>query len=1295
MKHGLKLLAALLIGIVCTLPALADDIDIYNNPSANSLQPPSTIIVLDLNLLGICDNVLTNPGGSSVAYGSLNPFGPTACVNLRSTLSLLSFLSPTVSNPTQFLSNLLLGSGLGAAGLCNLYNLLGLASPSVPVIGALGIALGTLTCSTLSLLLNNPLTSGLVNALLGGFVNQLVAGLLNPLLSTLLGALPSAVIGLLDSALSAPQKILVDPLSLTNLFAVLGGILNNLINSKVAILVSHSNRSSNTQVQPADPYACTFADRASLPSTRQATTGCSNGGYFLVGFTALIDQSTISALLATVANQLNGLLNPVNLLTTVGGLSLLPGNLTPDFQEKENYDEIIHYLTGASVYNAPLKSYDGIFGLLSRDTSIESGSAPNAVYKQPPLACRTVNVLNVQLTNSTGESDSDSDLQTYFPGVALSVTGQPQQGIANLVGAAQTNGFQDKNGNVIKLNSFFLIQQNLSSLTALSNVGVNVLSYADSVGLLGLGQSVAQYLQPSLITNASLESATTTTSAGATTNGLLPPAFFSIFKPDANATTAQVAGTSKPAWYGNLKRLDLNQITAASSSAVGSYIYTDASCSDANAAAGNCSSAIASDGRIATTAKTYWTQTGQSKLGTASVDGREATLGGAGQNIPGYVYGGGGNPGRKNADNIRQLYYDNLPATNVPALAALDADPSVSAFAAERTALAPYLNCPTTPTTDTTCQALLLHARGFNVGTSSAPASNLSTVTGRSWMLGAVLHARPVAINYGGRSGYSKTDPDVRVLFGSADGFLHMLKNGPAASPSGQEVWAFMPRAVMGNLKTLRDDAYSSPNNLGFPYGVDGAPSVLIKNVNATTGVPANVYAYFGLRRGGGSYYALDLSNPDAPNLMWTLSKAGVYSSTYATPGLISGSTTQFTELAQTFSTPAIGKILLQGETNARSILIFGGGYNGSSNGTKLGKDLNNSRATGSTSQIGLDDSSGNALYIVDAMTGELLWKATKATGAPAYVASSKTFTHSLMQDSIPSDITALDTDGDGYTDRLYVGDTGGHVWRVDMPITSTGADRSKWTLSLLASLGRHASPASSNNTLANDRRFFEAPDFVPARDPGTNAVYDAVVIASGDREDPFNSTTLNDLYVLRDKDTVSGKTLNDTTTVDGVISSETDTRLLIRSGLTALPASCSGAASSCAVSNVTSGWRLALAGTGEKATSAPVTVAGNVVLSSFLPPSGAAVCTPTEGSGKLYALNLDDGRPGIASFAADSDGDSRSIATNAPGIPGEVNGVTTNTLGVNADTLTVQVVPYYRVYWRERRGDEEKPVPQ
>lgn len=1230
----LRLTAVLMLTLASALPGRADDIDIYSNPVANPLQPPMTVIALDLNLLAICDNVVTNPNANAT------------CGALQSTLSVQAYL------------NLIGGSGLLQSGLsalspstlCTLNNAL-----AVPIVSAL-------LCPTLSAL---GLTN-LINGLAGNVTNSGAVPL---------GQLPVATANILNAALAAPLKVLTDT---TQLFAVLQSILTPLINSRIAIIVSHANRgnTSNTAVTiNGKSYACNFADLASIPGTRASTTPCSNGAYFLLGFTNLADpQAVINSLTA----KITAALNPANLVASLNGLSLTPANLAPPYQGKEIYDEVVHYVSGDAVYNAPLKTYDGLLALLARDTTIESGAA----YVAPNAACKVVNVLNVQLTNASVDADSDADLLRgrYFPGADQNSDGTLS--FPEIVSTAQNTGFTIA-GNTIKLNSYFLIQDNLSSLAALQSVGANVLTYANITGLLGLGQSVAKFLQPVLVTNASLVS-TSVAASPRTVSGLLEPAFVAEFKPK---------NAQKPSWDGNIKQL---RFRAGSN---GQYAFFDV----------NGAAAFAADGRIATTALTYWTRSGQLG-GGVSVDGRETTLGGAGQNIPGYVFGGGGAPGRVNADGARTLYYDQISSTNVPALSALDADTQ-----AVRDALGSDLGVTgTTSADDLQRRALLLQARGYDVGTTSAPkgtGTTLTGVSGRPWLLGAVLHSRPVVVNYGARSGFTVADPDLRVLFGSADGYLHSVRNGSSSSPSGVETWAFMPRATMKNLKTLRDDVYTPQ----FPYGVDGAPSVLIIDRGTSSTLPeggpadgvinaSNVndhaYAFFGLRRGGGNYYGLDISNPDSPRLMWRIGSDGLYSANTTTPGFATGSAAWYGELGLSFSTPAIGRLRYADSTNTlvtRSVLLFGGGYNGGvdASGNRIGKDLNNSRNAVVTAQVGGNDTRGNALYVVDALTGELIWKANRSASAAvvAYDATTRTFAHPLLQDSIASDVTALDTDGDSNTDRLYVGDTGGRVWRADF----AGTDRSKWTISPIASLGRgHPVGAGAADTSnADDRRFFHAPDFVPARD--ASGAYDAVVIASGDREDPYNRATTNWLYAIRDRDIVSGKSLT-ATTVDGVISTEADARLIKQSGLTDLTSACAATSTTLcsAASALTNGWRLQLTDAGEKAVSPPVTVGNTVTLSSFVPPSNSSTsCTLSEGTSKLYGVNLLDSRPIVQQFIVDGDGAPRSGQAAAAGIAGELTALTPQLLAVNAQTVTTPVPLIYRTFWRERREDEEKAVAQ
>ncbi len=1231
-------LFALVLGLFIALPAAvrADDIDIYNNQADNALKPPMTILVLDLNLLGICNSVLTP------ASNSRNPSAPQLCLDVRNTILLGDLLGGVSSDPAAYLRALLTGTqpggpaALSASQLCVVNTALGLASPSI-ALGSLPLIgnLGNLTCSTLSTLLGNPLTASVTNAALGGFVGQLVNGMINPLLNTVVGALPPTIAGLLTTTISGVMN-----LGQVGLISLLESILNQLIDSRVAIVVSHADRAT---AAGAPASTCAFGDSASIPTSRRETVNCSNGAYFLVGFTPLVDQGSVTTLLTRVTSLLTSMLNPTNLANSTTALLATtlttPTSLLPPFQGKEVYAEISHYLGGDTIFNAPLARWDGLTGILTRDTSIESGSR----YIQPAAQCDIVNVLNVQLTNTDRESESDATLKQYFP---TAVTGG-NISFPNVVAKSRDPGFKDVNGNSISLRSYFLIQDNLSNLAALTNVGANVNSYVNNLGLLGLGKSVADLMKPVLTVDASL--LTPSITANLTTPGSLgttvkTPAFFGVFRPEAD---------QKPRWPGNLKKLSLKSVG-------GKLGYYDASSNNG----------IATDGRIAKSAVTFWTLT--SLLGAGNVaDGRNATLGGAGQKIPGFALAGGGNPGRTNATGTRKLFYDRYSATKVPSLATMNADD-----ATVRTELLSSLGA----SSDAQTQELLLYARGYEVGTTSTSLGVGSGLVGRAWLHGAVLHSRPVAVSYGARSGYSDTNPDIRILYGATDGFLRMVTNTTGGSAeSGVENWAFMPRAVMSQQKTLRDDQPSAK----FPYGVDGAPTVLLRDRSSTGGAADGkidstnsndrAAAYFGLRRGGTSVYALDIKNPDSPAMMWRIGPDGLFNSS----GFVAGSDTQFAEMALTFSSPQAGRVQYkEGSTNVtRSVLLFAGGYNGGrdASNVRIGKDL----ARGSKNVLGSDDSRGNAVYMVDAETGELIWKVRQGafSSTSPYNSTSRTFQHPLMADSIAANLTVVDSNGDGLLDRFYAVDTGGRLWRADF----ASVDRGDWTVTPLASVGRH-----DTANVTNDRRFFAAPDYVPFKD--ARGAYDAVVFASGDREDPFNANTQNYLYTYRDRAVASGKLPAQ------VLTSESD--LTHQDSFADLSSACANAAKDCGASaDGAIGWKLSLSRRGEKAMSQALTSGGTVFFSTYVPQDPTTRnCVPDEGTNRLYGVSLADSRPLVQDFIADSDTDKRSTDGGVPGLAGELNTVATSALAANTRTLEARSPRYYPVYWRERRGDDETP---
>lgn len=954
-----------------------------------------------------------------------------------------------------------------------------------------------------------------------------------------------------------------------------------LTDFRVGVMVSHSDIGTTT-VSGGQTYACDFADLEAVPGERADTDACSNGGYVFVGFVDLLNDP-----LGTAETQL---IADVGALIT-GGLAaedaaLVPGDPAHPYQGKELYLEFYRYLVGGEVFNGHLGYFD--YGdanaadnldvsnpPLAWDATVETGSSYNSAIDDFG-DCDIINVVNVMTSDSSRDADSDAQLLQAFPGADLDGDGSVT--FAELVVFAEDSGFTH-DGEPFQLRSRFIVNGADQDAGALRALGHSVQDSTELVELLVDGASAAELLKTALPIDTSLLSAAVTLDS-TQSGGVLGPALFTLFRPTEDT----------PRWPGNLKKLQL-QFDVADSE----FQFVDA----------NGQQAISDAGRIRSNALTFWTDAGA--LSGVATDGPDTTAGGAGQRIPGFTTG---DPGADNADGGRVIYYDRSTPLE---LADLDAN-KVSVQSALRTALGAADNAE--------AEELLYYVRGWDVGTTATPIP-VGTVK-RDWFMGAVFHSRPLAINYGQRSGYSGND--VRILFGAADGLLRMIANTSAGgAESGAEAWAFMPREVMAQQKTLRDE----DNAADFPYGVDGPVVAFVKDRgpggSASDGVidSANpddqVLAFFGLRRGGSAYYALDVTDPEAPTLKWR----------------IDNTDSDFAELGLSFSRPAVVEIANNTDLDGdgiiditRPALVFGGGYD-------KNKDL---------TSTGTDDTKGNAIFVVDALDGSLIWKAVKGTGA----AVAGKFQHPELDDSIPSNVTVVDTNGNGAADRILVGDTGGRVWRADI----NGVDTSAWKLTLLADLGRHAETGGSN-----DRRFFHEPDIVQFFDDTGD--YDAVIIGSGNRANPLDkgsNLVVNHLFMIKDRATSAGggSDLN-TVDIDELADLSDDTCFLQEdtSGCAAL------------YPDLPNGWHIQLPGAGEKALASALTFGRTIFFTTYIPPGAteAATCGPGEGSGRLYAVNLADGSAVFNYDTSDdtgSDGDpnstgDRSDDLKSGGIPAQV----------------------------------------
>lgn len=933
------------------------------------------------------------------------------------------------------------------------------------------------------------------------------------------------------------------------------------------------------------------------PTSGPTKTGCSNGAYVLSGFKLMGAGSDDPDTYQTTGEDAN----KVAFFDKLAAIPDPGGSTSHSFQGKELYFELFRYLTGQNIYNGHLgyKSFgntDSSTNLntyapaYSWDTSSQLGSKKYSSPIQAAGECAKTFVINLMFQVSNQEDDSDAAIRMDkasggMGGIVLSGSSNNFDTVIRYLKDADlgdgTFGTVSDLGGLQNVTSYFIVDP--------AKLNTTTHGYASAGGTgaaLPLSADPEELIDTltSLFTSI-LSVSTTFVSPSVPVNvfnrtQIVNEVFLALFDPDEDGY---------PLWNGNLKKLRVGK-----NATTGESELQDVSGSNA----------IDIDGRIKRDAVSFWTDVPALSAPVddevAGADGRSVTRGGAGQKFPGFISGG---PGASNADpGARQLYtidpsdlVDGLMPMDTASTTAETLWPEITQDWSPAASSGSYSGA--SGSEQTRAVNILKFARGLND----------DGVTTRPWGLADPLHSQPLAINYGARGGgYDADNPDIRLLMGTNDGFMHMFRNTtPSATEDGGESWAIIPREIIPILDRLRSNSAGVPVH---PTGTDGSPSAYTLDVNFDGNIISSdgdiAYIFFGLRRGGKSYYALDVSDPDSPKLLWTLSKGA--------PG------SAFAELGQTWSTPQVGLIKVAG--TVIPVVVFAGGYNGDDDGDDagdLGKDAKN-RATRASAvpSPGTDDDEGNAIYIVDATNGNLIWKAIKDTSV-GYDSTRKAFTHPELVDSFPSRVSAVDTDGDRLLDRIYAADTGGVVWRIDLaglfdhdsdsttPDVLVHDQPAVWSMTKLLSVGRHV---SGFTTLADDRRFFNRPDLVQSRD-GIGP-FDGVLIGTGDREDPNGTGVENFFYLIKDRAITSG--LPPTTVLEHDDLADLTSNCLQNSSCTVSP-------------DLSNGWRIALTDSGEKNLASAITASGSVFFSTFSPTPPSGTCSLSEGTGRLYVISLQD----------------------------------------------------------------------
>lgn len=396
------------------------------------------------------------------------------------------------------------------------------------------------------------------------------------------------------------------------------------------------------------------------------------------------------------------------------------------------------------------------------------------------------------------------------------------------------------------------------------------------------------------------------------------------------------------------------------------------------------------------------------------------------------------------------------------------------------------------------------------------------------------MHSVPLLVNYEVDDDGTDADDQVNYIFVSTNGgMLHAID-----TKTGAEKFAFMPDQMLKQAYDLVRSPPLKENNIRSLYGLDA--SWVAYRTAKDNGDADNVYIYGGMRRGGSNYYALDVSDIDNPSLEWRVRGAWADDTAIANPD--SG----FSRLGQTWSTPTLTRVKV-GDT-IKPVLVFGGGYDPG------GHDTAGSRPT--------KDDMGNAVYMVDARTGERLW---------SIGTDDATTQISDMKWGVPGGIAVVDLNFDGLADYLYFGDLGGQIFRVNLDNTADSDSGLVKGVVRLASLGGIGT--------ADHRRFYEAPAIGYQRTGLSEALY--VAIGSGYRAHPLDTNTDEGFYVVADHDFKS-------TTQPDVI---TEGDLPVVNG--GSPPSLDGSGD---------GWRVDFSRAGEKVMSSPTIFQGSVMFTTYKP---------------------------------------------------------------------------------------------
>ncbi len=327
----------------------------------------------------------------------------------------------------------------------------------------------------------------------------------------------------------------------------------------------------------------------------------------------------------------------------------------------------------------------------------------------------------------------------------------------------------------------------------------------------------------------------------------------------------------------------------------------------------------------------------------------------------------------------------------------------------------------------------------------------------REWKLGDIFHSNGVIVGepsrffvaegFSGIGGFYQANKDrTKVIFvGANDGMLHAFD-----AATGNEQWAFIPNSLLQNLQSMVSI---------HTYYVDSSPKVSdVWFYSNSTDVTKSADEWktvliCGLRKGGKVYFALNITDTLSPQYLWEFPR--------------STDSVTLAKVGQSWSEPVIGRVKIEvgGELYERWVAFIGGGFDYTNN-------------------------TGKAFFVIDIKTGNMIKEFSGVEG---------------MNYSFAAPPTAVDTNLDGFIDKVYIGDLGGQMWIFDVSFDVTNKkSNSLWT-------GRRLFAAPISDT--EKHRIYYQPAVASDRN-GTPWIY----FGTGDREYPNDlSNPAERFYAVKD----------------------------------------------------------------------------------------------------------------------------------------------------------------------------------